>query len=182
MDALTLSSTRLRLRPVGAGDVEALHRLWMDPQVRRFLWDDIVISRAQAEAVVAAGVADFAAHRFGLWAVFPRHTAELIGFSGVRSADGGASPELLYGLHPHWWGCGFATEAARAVLSYAFATLGCARITAATDAPNAASVRVLQRLGMRCVRRGRLNGLDTLFYTLQREDFLPATRTPEETA
>jgi RimJ/RimL family protein N-acetyltransferase len=65
-------------------------------------------------------------------------------------------------------GQGLATEAARAVLAYGFEQLQSPRITAATDPPNAASVRVLERLGMRFTHRAALNGLDTVFYEIAR--------------
>ena len=167
MDRPHLSTPRLRLRPLAGGDLDAAHSLWTDPDVRRYLWDDVVIPREQAVAVLAASEADFAAHGYGLWAVCVPETGELIGFCGFRPAEEG-EPELLYGLAPRWWGQGLATEAAQAVLGYGFDTLGFERVVAATDVPNAASVRVMERLGMRFERRGELNGLDTLFYALPR--------------
>ena len=166
----TLITARTTLRPVAAGDVPALHELWTDPAVRKYLWDDTIISRDRAADVVAASDEDFAAHGFGLWAVRETATDDWIGFCGFRSSDAN-EVELLYGIWPRCWGQGLATEAARVLLSYAFLTLGVAEIVAATDVPNHASARVLERLGMQFDRRGLLNGLDTLFYRLPRERF-----------
>ncbi len=84
---------------------------------------------------------------------------------------------MLYGLAPEWWGRGLATEAGRAVLTYAFAQLRCPRVTAAADVPNLPSVSVLERLGMRFTHRATRNGLATLFYELHREDFLTQPNT-----
>jgi ribosomal-protein-alanine N-acetyltransferase len=165
-----LHTRRTTLRPLGPPDVSAVHTLWTDPYVRRFLWDDQVISDEVAAAVLAASAGDFAHHGFGLWGVFDRERDRLIGFCGLRSS-GGETPELLYGLLPAWSGRGLATEAARAVLTYAFTTLALPQVVAVTDVPNAASVRVMERLGMRFERRGVLNGLDTLFYRISREEF-----------
>jgi ribosomal-protein-alanine N-acetyltransferase len=83
-----------------------------------------------------------------------------------READ--APPELMYALAPEYWGQGLATEAARAVLAHGFEQLQSPRITAASDPPNAASVRVLERLGMRFTHRAALNGLYTVFYEIAR--------------
>jgi ribosomal-protein-alanine N-acetyltransferase len=160
-----LHSARTVLRPLGEADVDAIHALWTDPRVRRFLWDDVVIPRERVTEIMAASTVHFAEHRYGWWAVQERGSAELLGFCGLRPSERGA-PELLYGLWPHHWGKGLATEAAQAVLSYAFTTLGQAEVVAATDVPNEASVRVLERLGMQLERRGVLNGLDTFFYRL----------------
>jgi [ribosomal protein S5]-alanine N-acetyltransferase len=105
-----------------------------------------------------------------------RKTGAPVGFAAlVRRAPG--DPELMYGLAPEWWGRGLATEAARTVMTYAFGVLGYERVTAATDVPNIASARVLERLGMRFTHRGTLNGLDTVFYEARREDFVTGPNT-----
>jgi ribosomal-protein-alanine N-acetyltransferase len=77
---------------------------------------------------------------------------------------------LLYGLWPAWWGTGLATETGQAVLRYAFG-LGHESVEAATDPPNVASIRVMERLGMSFHKRDKLNGLDTVFYRLTRDAF-----------
>ena len=149
-------------------DIDAMHALWTDPTVRKFLWDGTVIPRERVAEVVEASEADFAARQYGLWAVIDNESSDIAGFCGLRASEHSWStscPELLYGLWPRFCGKGLATEAARAVLSYAFA-LGHREVVAATDVPNTASVRVLERLGMTLERRAPLNGLDTLFYRL----------------
>ncbi len=170
MNAVELPSARLRLRPLASGDVDLMHRLWTDPDVRKFLWDDVIIPHDQTAAVIAASSGDFVERGYGLWGVWLTNNDELVGFCGFRPSELRA-PELLYGLAPAQWGHGFATEAARAALGYGFRVLGFTRVVAATDFPNRASVRVLERLGMTLERRGLLNGLDTLFYSLLRQDF-----------
>lgn len=170
MQKLVLTTARTRMRPVTPADVDGMHALWTDPAVRKFLWDDQIIDRERAAQAVDISCRDFAAHGFGLWLIQDKQSGEPIGFCGLRASEHGV-PELLYGLWPRWWGRGLATEAARAVLDYAFAQLGHTSIEAATDVPNLASVRVMTRLGMTFIRRGELNGLDTVFYRVTREEF-----------
>jgi RimJ/RimL family protein N-acetyltransferase len=160
---LNLKTERTQLRPLSMSDVDAMHALWTDPGVRKYLWDDIVVDRERAAEVVARSCADFAERRYGLWAVHRQGSPELIGFCGLRPSESGV-PELLFGLRPRWWGQRLAGEAATPVLDYAFSILGHPKVEAATDVPNRASIRVLQRLGMTCTRRGLLNGRETLFY------------------
>ena len=165
-----LTTARLVLRPVSLDDVDALHQLWTEPDVRRYLWDDVIIPRERAEETVRdmlASVAD----QLGLWVAIDRESNELAGFCALIRREGEEAPELMYGLTPRFWGRGLATEASRALLTYAFGTLECTRVTAATDVPNAASVRVMERLGFRFYRRGLLNNLDTLFYEIDRARF-----------
>jgi len=146
--SLALDTPRLHLRPWTAADLDDLHRLWTDARVRRFLWDDEVISRARARATLAAGVASFRTHGFGGWLSIERARAAVVGFCGLRRVDDGSGVEILYGLAPAAWGRGLATEAATAVLRFGFERCGLPHIVGRTDASNAASVRVLERLGM----------------------------------
>ena len=176
-----LETDRLRLRPCAGADLDALHSLFTDPGVRRFLWDDRVIAREETAAVIEASVASFTSHGFGQWLAFPREGDALVGFSGLRLVDATTEVELLYALAPPRWGRGLASEAVRAVLHHGFAALGIPRILARADAPNAASIRVMERLGMRFVRRGVEHGLDTVCYSLEREDFAPEGDCPSAT-
>lgn len=149
-----LVTPRLRLQPFQPGDVDALHRLWTDPDVRRWLWDDLVIPREQAQEVVEAMIASERAHGVGMWCVHPAEGGELIGFCGFRHVGELAEIELLYGLYPAHWGRGLATEASRAAIDWLFATLAPPRILAGADPPNTASFGVMERLGMRRLPEG----------------------------
>ena len=87
-------------------------------------------------------------------AIVPQTTHLLIGTCGIRMATAHAQEaELGYELHPDSWGQGYATEAARTMLAFAFQTLRLQRVWAQCLPENTASVRVLARLGMRQERR-----------------------------
>lgn len=166
---LALDTPRLRLMPVLPRDARAMHQLWTDPDVRRYLWDGQVIPVETAAAVADASARDFSAHRFGLWSIHLRaDPLPVAGFCGLRTEGIGDEPELLFGLMPRCWRQGLAAEAARAVLRYAFESLGLARIVAATNVPNERSARTLASLGMCLDRRGEHHGLDTVFFRLDR--------------
>lgn len=160
-----LRTARLALQPLSGVDLPAVHAIWTDAQVRRYLWDDTVIPVERAADAILASDGHFRSHGYGLWGVYEPPGGALIGFCGCRPWETG-EPELLFALRPAWWGRGLATEAARAVLDHVCGTLGCAEVVAAADVPNVASVRVLERLGMAFERRGELHGLDTVFYRL----------------
>jgi RimJ/RimL family protein N-acetyltransferase len=169
-----LQSARLVLEPLLVEHVEPAWALWTEPAVRRFLWDDHVISRSQAALPLQVSEQDFRERRFGLWGLYLPSAPNLIGFCGLRRADVVPEPELLFGLSEIHWGRGLATEAARAVLQYAISDLGLEAIGAATDVLNVRSIRVLDRLGMSQVRRADHHGLDTLFYRLSAENWVAA--------
>ncbi len=139
--------------------------------MRRFLWDGEEISRERAEAVLEGGIASFARNGFGFWGVLEAGENELIGFCGLRSIDDGPDVEILYGIRPPVWGRGYATEAARAVLDWAFRETPLPRIHAGADPPNAASFRVMEKLGMRFDRNRRTPAGDTPYWVIDRETF-----------
>lgn len=171
MTTVLLATERLQLRPCTTADIDVLHRFWTDPGVRKYLWDDVVIDRETAAEVVASSLADFAAHGFGHWVATRKGEDELIGWCGLRHFGEPAEVEVLYGIAPALWGQGLAVEATRAVLRYGFAELGLGRIYAGTDPPNTASVRVMEKVGMRFARQTEINGLAAIYYVLSRAEF-----------
>ena len=146
-----LLTPRLRLRPCTDTDADFLLGHWTDPAVRRHLWDDALLSRAQILEALRASAAGFGARGYGIWIVEVREEG---------AAGGGPAG-----------GHGLATEAARAVLAHAFRTLRLERVVAASSPGNGASRRVLARLGLRLKREGLLDGLPALYYAMARNEF-----------
>jgi ribosomal-protein-alanine N-acetyltransferase len=172
MDGACLETPRLRLRPFAHADVDPLHAHWTEPEVRRYLWDGVVIPRETAAAIVDESIASFAARRFGMWMLRAKDDGRAVGFSGLRPIPERTDVELYYGLTRAAWGRGFATEAARAVLRYGFEDAGIDPIWLRTDGPNEASVAVMKRLGARYVRTEPVGAFGTtVAYLLRREDF-----------
>ena len=62
-----LETRRLTLRPFGVEDLDALHAIWTDPDVRRYLWDDLIISRERAAETLADAIATAAKDGIGYW-------------------------------------------------------------------------------------------------------------------
>lgn len=146
---MMLATARLALAPYRIDDVDALHRLWTMPEVRRYLFDDVSIERRTAAEIVARDVACWTERGLGQFALRPPGQSQIIGFAGLLPIANTSAWELIYGLDPAHWRRGLAVEAGRVVLELAFANPGIDRVYARTDPPNAASLRVAQRLGMR---------------------------------
>ena len=167
-----LSTERLVLRPFLADDVDALHTLWADREVRRYLFDGAVPARKRAEEIVDGSIDGFDTLGYGFFSVRRRESpSELIGFSGFRPYDEAGVVEMLFAIAPPQWGRGYATEAAREVLRFGFEQCGLRRVVATTDTPNQRSVRVLQRLGLFFEKRRERHGLDTVYYAMTAEEF-----------
>jgi [ribosomal protein S5]-alanine N-acetyltransferase len=144
---------RFVLRPWTRDDVDALHAFWTTPELRRYLWDDLVIARETAEQIVDSHIATAEQHGIGYWGILvppPAEPAEapIVGFCGFRFVDDGPDIELMYGLRAEYWGQGLATEACRALIEYLWRSTRFPLLYARTDPPNERSVRVIERLGM----------------------------------
>jgi ribosomal-protein-alanine N-acetyltransferase len=169
MRAPMIETARLRMRPFERGDVDELHRVFINPGIRRFLLDDRIVPREWVEEEIAASIARFESGSSGLFCVYSKEDETLIGFCGFRPFFEPPELQLLYGLLPSRWSKGLATEAARAMIAFGFQELAFDRVTASADAANAASLRVLEKVGMAFDRRVTMDGLETLFYVAYRK-------------
>jgi ribosomal-protein-alanine N-acetyltransferase len=151
----TLRTARLRLRPFTSADADALFALHSSAYVLRY-WDAPPWSeRARAERFIAA-CGRMAEEGSGARLAMDRVSDKaFIGWCGLtRWNPDYRSASMGYCLDDAAWGHGYATEAGRALLQWAFDTLDLNRVQAETDTRNAASARVLEKLGF--VREGTL--------------------------
>jgi [ribosomal protein S5]-alanine N-acetyltransferase len=142
-----MRTERLVLHPVTAGDHVALLAHWATPDVCRFLFDGATLSATEITEAIEDSTRDFADSGYGLWLIYEKDRADLIGTAGLRPLEG-LGLEVFYSLAPGSWGKGYATEAARAVLDRALGPLGLPEVLAEVDAGNTASIAVIERLGM----------------------------------
>jgi ribosomal-protein-alanine N-acetyltransferase len=132
---------------VTASDYAALQAHWAAPDVRRFLFDGAMLSPAEIREAIEDSTRDFTAAGYGLWLIQEQDRTDLTGAAGLRPLDD-LGLEIFYSLAPAFWGKGYATEAARAVVEHALGPLGLPEVLAEVDAGNTASVAVVERLGM----------------------------------
>jgi RimJ/RimL family protein N-acetyltransferase len=91
----------------------------------------------------------FAQRGLGIWSAREHRAQLIIGLTGFRDFYTPPVLELFYAMWPSHWHRGFATEMAQAAIDYACRHAGLSAVRASTDAPNQASLRVFERLGMR---------------------------------
>jgi len=142
-----LCTERLILRPVTADDHAVLQAHWTTPDVRRFLFDGATLSAAEITGAIENSARDFGRAGYGLWLIHEKVGTDLVGTVGLRPLED-LGLEIFYSLAPGSWGRGYATEAARAVLAHALGPLGLPEVLAEVDEGNAASIAVIERLGM----------------------------------
>ncbi|MFF0445232.1 GNAT family N-acetyltransferase [Streptomyces sp. NPDC004609] len=151
-----LTTARLTLRALGEADLDQLFALENDPEVIRFLNGGRPTTR---RAVRAESLPRLLRHYAciggpGHWAAEERATGRFLGWFEFRPSahDSAEVVELGYRLGREFWGRGYATEGARALIRTGFTELGVRLVTAKTMAVNTRSRRVMEKAGMRYVR------------------------------
>ena len=152
---IPLETERLVIRPYRDADATPLHDVFGSPEVMK--WTPSAPSKDVAETAQRLGrTMAFTARQppgLGLWALELRATAEFLGQVGLFPVEGkGPEVEVAYELAPRAWGRGYATEAARAFVDFAFRELGLSRIVSSVEIGNNVSKHILDRLGFRLVR------------------------------
>jgi RimJ/RimL family protein N-acetyltransferase len=163
-------SERLRYQPVDPTALDVFHALVVDEHVRRYLMDGNVFDRAWSLDRIRDSQDLFERRGVGLWLVYDRPSDELVGFCGFLEIPSlHPEPQLVYALFEWFTGRGYATEMARTSIAAARRQPGFAEVIASVDAVNAASVRVLEKLGFE--RTGTLPGSfgDTFLFRLAGE-------------
>ena len=91
----------------------------------------------------------YAEHGYGLWRVVEKASGEAIGICGLVKREGLDDPDVGYAFLESVWGQGYAAEAAGATMDFARKTLGIGKIVAITTPGNVASIRVLEKIGLK---------------------------------
>jgi RimJ/RimL family protein N-acetyltransferase len=118
-------------------DSDALHAIFNEPGVRRYLFDDSLLSREETRQHVEA------ARAHGGWVIC--REGSIVGLVSLRPV--GSDRELMIAIGERYWGRGVASAAARVAMRHGFEVLKLGRILASVDLPNERSHRLMARLG-----------------------------------
>ncbi|HEX7492237.1 MAG TPA: GNAT family N-acetyltransferase [Candidatus Limnocylindrales bacterium] len=147
----TLATSRLILRRWRQSDREPFARLNADPEVMSHF--PRPLTREESDALVDRIEMRFDERGYGLWAVERRDDGVFLGFTGLayQTFEAPFTPcvEVGWRFDRFAWGHGYATEAARAALAYGFGVAGLDEIVSFTSTLNEASIRVMERIGLR---------------------------------
>ena len=160
------------LRRASGEDVEGLYALLCIPLVYRYLADGVAPPRSVIEQWIRRSHADGVARGMGLW-VLENRDVYLAGGVCLSTYSQPRSAELTYLLHPQVWGQGLATRMSWTVMQQAFEAGHIDAIVAGADVPNAASVAVMQRLGMHFLRPVQYPVWPGVEYIYRRDDPVP---------
>jgi ribosomal-protein-alanine N-acetyltransferase len=145
-----LETKRLTIRHLEMGDLDALYRLYRDPQIRAHFPDGTRTLDETREELEWFLHGNHAPAELGLWATVERSTGAFLGRCGLLpwNIDGQPEVELAYLIDKSRWGEGLATEAARGIIQHARTELKLQRLICLIMPGNAASVAVATKVGM----------------------------------
>lgn len=144
----TVDTDRLCLRQFSSEDVDRLYSVIGAEGVLDYFPGNATPSREMAARMIESILAHWDQHGFGLWALETGGTGAFLGRCGLQYLPETDEIEVDFVLDPAVWGRGYATEAARASLEYGFECLDADEIVGIVHPDNAASRRVLEKIGM----------------------------------
>src|SRR5713101_7756943 len=147
-----LETKRMFLRPWEEEDWLAFRPIATDPEVMRYITGGTPWTDEQIQEFVQRQIRHFAERGFCLWKLLAKENAggRIIGFCGLQPLviDGQPEVEIGWWLAKDCWGRGLATQAARIALRFGFERAGLTRIISICRPDNAASQRIMEKLGM----------------------------------
>lgn len=155
---IVLQTERLVLRRLSSGDSEFILELLNQPSFLQYIGDKGVRNNDDAINYIQTGpVASYERFGFGLYLVELKDTAVPIGICGLLKRDTLPDVDVGFAFLPEYWSRGYAFEAAEAVMNYGKEVLGLRRIVAITSLDNEASIKLLEKIGLKFERLIKLS-------------------------
>jgi RimJ/RimL family protein N-acetyltransferase len=147
---IPIATPRLRLREITGSDFEAIHAYASDPLVCRFMLFGPNTHEDTRNFIERSITARLAVPRDEYNLLTTLGDGTVIGGCGIHGAAGDESAGFIgYLFGRDYWGRGYGTEVARALVAYGFDHLGLERMWSTCDAENTASANILEKTGMK---------------------------------
>lgn len=156
---------RLVLREILPTDRFGLFAIDSDPDVNTYLGNKPVERIEQTDDIIVFIRKQYVDNGIGRWAVIEKNTNTFIGWCGLKyikelTNNHNNYYDLGYRLNKNYWGKGFATEAAKATLDYAFNIMKLKDVYAIADSQNVASKNIIQKVGLKYVNTFKYDNTD----------------------
>jgi [ribosomal protein S5]-alanine N-acetyltransferase len=166
-----IETDRLLLREIAPSDYQAMFELDADPEVHKFLGNNLIENIEQAKQAIAFIRKQYVENGIGRWAMVTKEKNIFIGWAVLKLITTEINHhtnyyDLGYRLIRKFWGNGYATEAARASIAYGFNKLKLNEIYGMAVTENINSRHVLEKAGMRYIEQFNYKGLDHCWYKL----------------
>jgi len=166
----TVQTAHLTLRPLYMADAETLYRIYRTDGVLDYFPSPTPPPLEKVQRFIANQQTHWEQHGCGNWGVVPEQAAEIAGWAGLQFLPETGETEVGFLLDRPYWGKGYATEAGRASLEFAFANVAVERVIALVHPDNRASQRVIEKCGLAFVDQQVYFGMDLLRYRIERPE------------
>jgi ribosomal-protein-alanine N-acetyltransferase len=162
---IIFETPRLLLRQFTEVDAPLLLALNSDPEIVKYVHELPLQTEEQAKKILVDIILPQYKNNLGRWAIHIKENMEFIGWCGLKYRPESDEIDLGYRLMKKTWGRGYATEAAQHTLDHGFKILNLKLITARAHIENAASINVLEKLGMDFIGEGIVDNCPVRTYT-----------------
>jgi ribosomal-protein-alanine N-acetyltransferase len=164
---------RTILREITLDDVDPFFEMDSDPEVHRYLGTQPIKNKDQVVDMIKYIRQQYVDNGIGRWAIVDKSTNQFIGWTGLKLVKDLINNQtnyydLGYRLNRKYWGQGYATETARASLSYGFDKLNLNEMIATVNCENAASNKVVEKLGFTLYETFYLHELKHNWYKINK--------------
>ena len=146
-----LETDRLYMRRFRTNDLDVFSQILGQDEVGQWLPRGRGYTKDEVEKFLDNVAKHWQEKGYGIWAVIEKESGKIIGHCGLNYVKQNDEVEVLYGFGKEYWGLGYATEAAKAALSFGFEKIGLDRIVAFAKIDNIASRRVIEKIGLKYI-------------------------------
>jgi [ribosomal protein S5]-alanine N-acetyltransferase len=167
---------RLILREIDIQDAKGILLLDSDPEVHLYLPDNVKHTIEEAKEDIRNIKKQYADFGIGRWAVIEKASGAFTGWAGLKWNTGPENHrrdfyDLGYRLIRKYWGRGYASEAAKVSIDYGFNTMNLDEINGIADSRNLASIKILQKVGMKFIETFTEDNHLLHWYSIKKADF-----------
>lgn len=171
---ILIETNRLILREIIASDFEAMFELDSNPNVNKYLGNNPLKSIEESQKIIENIRKQYQENGIGRFAIILKETNEFIGWSGIKfitEIDNNHINfyEIGYRLKEKHWGKGYGFESAKAWLDYGFRKMNIPIMYASAHKENAASIKILHKIGMKIISEYDWNGIPCYWFELEND-------------
>lgn len=172
-----IETERLILREIMLTDAEGMFELDSNPIVHKYLGNKPVKTIEESKKQINNIRNQYVNQGIGRWAAIEKSSGDFIGWSGLklnfeeRMNNKINFYDVGYRFIPRYWGKGYATESALALLYYAFNTMKLKIVVGMAEVENIASNKVLGKIGLKYINDFPYENIIASWYELKKEDY-----------
>jgi ribosomal-protein-alanine N-acetyltransferase len=166
---IVFETPRLLLRQFTEEDAPLILQLNSDPEIVKYVHEPVLTNEEQAKKILLDIILPQYKNNLGRWAIHTKSSNEFIGWCGLKYRLELNEIDLGYRLKKDAWGKGYATEAAKHTLDHGLNNLNLQLITGRAHIENIASLKVLEKIGMRFISEGIVDDCPVKTYTISKQ-------------